>query len=61
MVIAYVKFYDYYAFRCENIYMCFFETFDQTFKDNGGIGQLYEKVHAQSAGISNFFLRLVFK
>ena len=29
--------------------MCFFETFDQTFKDNGGIGQLYEKVNPQSA------------
>ena len=49
MVIAYVKFYDYYAFRCENIYMCFFETFDQTFKDNGGIAQLFEKVDAQKA------------
>lgn len=48
-VIGYVSFYEYYAFRCENIYMCFFETFDQTFKDNGGIGQLFEKVKAQTA------------
>jgi len=29
--------------------MCFFETFDQTFKDNGGIAQLFEKVDAQKA------------
>ena len=53
-IIAYVKFYEYYAFRCENIYMCFFETFDQTFKDNGGIGQLFEKVHGQNNSNKQF-------
>lgn len=31
--------------------MCFFETFDQTFKDNGGIGQLFEKVKPQTASL----------
>ena len=31
-IFAYLKFYNYYNERCENLYMCLLETFDQTFK-----------------------------
>lgn len=63
-VIGYVSFYEYYKFRCENIYMCFLETFDQTFKDNGAIGQFFEKVKPQTASefkIFEFFLNFIFR
>ena len=31
-VIAYLSFYEYYEGRCENLYICLVETFDQIFK-----------------------------
>lgn len=37
-IVAYVFFGDLYDGRCENMYYCFFETFDRTFKANGGVG-----------------------
>ncbi|EGR32968.1 MIR domain protein [Ichthyophthirius multifiliis] len=41
-IFGYVFFISAYKGRCDELYMCFFETFDQTFKNNGGLGGYYE-------------------
>ena len=37
-VWSYLYFYKAFDGRCESIYMCLFEAFDQTYKSNGGLG-----------------------
>jgi inositol 1,4,5-triphosphate receptor type 1/inositol 1,4,5-triphosphate receptor type 3 len=44
-IVAYMIFSSYYDGKCENVYMCLFETFDRTFKNNGGIGGWFSGSH----------------
>ncbi|KRX06791.1 MIR motif [Pseudocohnilembus persalinus] len=37
-VIAYIQFYDSYDGRCDSLILCFLESFDRTFKSDGGLG-----------------------
>lgn len=41
-IIAFIRFHDLYKDRCEELFMCFFESIDQHFKNNGGLGGFYE-------------------
>ena len=59
-VFAYIWFYDLYGFRCETILFCFIETFDNTFKNNGGIGSFYAEIDAQTNSFNFKILKSYF-
>ncbi|EGR30289.1 MIR domain protein [Ichthyophthirius multifiliis] len=54
-IFGYVLLNQKYQNRCEELYICFFETFDQNFKNNGGLGGFFQNNIVQSAQNYNFF------
>ena len=46
-IYGYLSLYNYYDDRCETMLFCFVETFDLTFKNDGGVGSFFENVKSQ--------------
>ncbi|EGR27978.1 hypothetical protein IMG5_185610 [Ichthyophthirius multifiliis] len=53
-LFGYIFFDKAYHGRCQELYLCFFETFDQTFKNNGGLGGFYESNDPKQSNDYNY-------
>lgn len=43
-IIAYLNYREDFYHRCDHLYSCFLETWDKTFKMNGGVGTFIDEI-----------------